>query len=395
MPELSDRVLRQQRLRLQRQLMSLALYALWGSMTISAALLGQITLPGYWLVIMAAGPLVTEGALSLTYVQHRNLRFRDPALTYTRCLIGMGWLFLFMWLLPAWRDALVAVMPIVVMFGIFQLNGRGISILAAIGFAGYTGIQLLDFFTARTDMTLAAIALRCGIAGGLLIWCAYFGNHVGALRARLSARNRELQDVVGEMTQLAERDHLTQAYNRRRIIDCLGQLREGALRYGRPFSVVIIDLDHFKKVNDRHGHLTGDSVLAGFASRVRSELRMLDELAPVPAAQRILGRYGGEEFIIILPHTEAVGAEQCAERIRLSTASHVFQRDLSITLSAGVATFTPDETIDSLLRRADQALYEAKHAGRNRVRIAVADQTAGGRGNDVVNLADYQGEGTA
>ena len=201
-----------------------------------------------------------------------------------------------------------------------------------------------------------------------------------------------VEDMVREVSHLAERDDLTQAFNRRSIIDTLGRLREGALRYGEPFSIVIVDLDFFKQVNDRFGHMVGDRVLADFSNRIRAELRLLDEIEPVVDDRR-LGRYGGEEFILILPRTRRGGARQCAERVRRVTAAHGFGSGISITVSAGVAEFSGTESIDTLLRRADMALYAAKAAGRNVVHaIAAAGSATRDASSDVVRLADYKNE---
>ena len=135
-------------------------------------------------------------------------------------------------------------------------------------------------------------------------------------------------------------------------------------RTGTPFSIAIFDLDHFKDVNDQFGHLAGDRILTAFAERARAEVRRLDRLDHHEGA---FGRYGGEEFIVILPHTSLPGALECAERIRKVTAEREFEDRFHITLSAGVAEYRIDEAIETTLRRADEALYAAKQAGRNRV----------------------------
>ncbi|MEM9171701.1 MAG: GGDEF domain-containing protein [Pseudomonadota bacterium] len=393
MGQITDRQARHQRLRLQRQWMSGAIYALWTVTAITACQMGFIDSPGNIICAIAMTALVVEAGFALSFVKDWNLRFVDPSLTLPRCIVAISWLILLSWFAPEWRDILIIAMPVIVMFGIFQLRPATIALLAGLALGGYAAVWIIDFGLGRTQLPAGAIGTRLSIAAGLMIWCVYFSNHVARLRSRLHARNHELEDVLGEMTQLAERDELTQAFNRRRIIDSLGRLREAAIRHADAFSVVIIDLDLFKRINDQFGHLTGDAVLSDFAQRVRSELRLLDELSPV-GGSRVLGRYGGEEFIVILPHTALDGAEDCAERIRRCTAAQTFQKELTVTISAGVAQFNRLESIDSLLRRADKALYAAKEAGRNCVRTAepysITDQA---RSVEVVALADYQSEG--
>ena len=135
------------------------------------------------------------------------------------------------------------------------------------------------------------------------------------------------------------------------------------MRSGHPCFVAIGDIDHFKKVNDTHGHAVGDEVLAACAHRFLDHLRPYD----------MVYRYGGEEFLVILFHCPRKGAFAFAERLRTSVAAHIFDRDhepLKITLSAGIATYPEDsdiEGVEGMITVADRRLYEAKRAGRNRV----------------------------
>ncbi|MEO0576504.1 MAG: GGDEF domain-containing protein [Pseudomonadota bacterium] len=386
---MSQNVRQDQRLRLKRFYMSAALYSMWAAMTIGAHFFQMISTPTLHLWITGLGVASTTLAFWVVLSTGYNLRFKDPSLTLFQCTIGLGWLMAFMMIVPEWRDLLISVFLIGLMFGIFQLQARQFMGLAVFAFVGYMGLTAYDLWTGSHLMTPTELIFRAVVVSCLLAWCAYFGNHVGALRARLTARNQSLQELLREVTLLAERDHLTQAYNRRSIIDNLGKLREAAIRYGECFSIVILDIDFFKQVNDRFGHLTGDEILAAVADRIRSELRMLDELSPV-VEPRMLGRYGGEEFILILPRTHLSGAEQCAERIRHSTVSHSFHNDMTISVSAGVAAFEAGESIDDLLRRADKGLYAAKANGRNCVHAIAADDNIKAMQSDVVSLADYQ-----
>src|SRR5690606_18314537 len=157
---------------------------------------------------------------------------------------------------------------------------------------------------------------------------------------------------------------LTGLLNRRVIMGALRKLKARADRTREPFSVCIIDLDNFKTVNDRYGHLTGDRVLADFSRAMSQELRAMDYLGRSDPA---LGRYGGEEFILLLPGADIAGARGCAERLRLCQEERSRAEGdgpPSCTLSAGIAQYAAGEDIESLLRRADQALYAAKHEGR-------------------------------
>ena len=137
---------------------------------------------------------------------------------------------------------------------------------------------------------------------------------------------------------------------------------QGARRYGREFAFLMLDLDHFKKVNDQHGHLMGDEVLRGVAARVRSAIRDFDAA----------GRYGGEEFLLVLENTSMHTAQQVAERVRRRVANgpiHFQKLSVEITVSQGVSEARPGDDSEALIQRADQALYQAKLSGRNCVAV--------------------------
>jgi two-component system, cell cycle response regulator len=169
---------------------------------------------------------------------------------------------------------------------------------------------------------------------------------------------------TAELRQLALTDSQTLAYNRRYLLPRLRQEMERALRHGEPLSLMLLDLDHFKHVNDRHGHAAGDAVLAAFADRVRGSVRAVD----------VMFRRGGEEFVLIMPTTDEHQALVVAERVRSRLAEEPLQARrgllLTQTVSIGVATWDGRETAESLEERADLAMYEAKHLGRNRVLVA-------------------------
>lgn len=167
-----------------------------------------------------------------------------------------------------------------------------------------------------------------------------------------------------EVQNLAITDHLTGLHNRRSLFE-LGKIEfSRAERLSRPISCLMLDLDHFKQINDTYGHPTGDKVLQGFARGCKESIREID----------LIGRYGGEELMILMPETEIEMATQVAERLRVSICENQMTVDdqvLNITVSIGIAT--KDENtleLDTLIARADQAMYIAKHRGRNRVAVS-------------------------
>jgi two-component system cell cycle response regulator len=171
-----------------------------------------------------------------------------------------------------------------------------------------------------------------------------------------------LRTSLSESVELAATDALTGLFNRRYLDAHLKTLAEQARSTGRPLSVLVTDIDHFKSVNDAYGHPAGDSVLREFAERLRRNTRGID----------LVCRMGGEEFIIVMPDTPPERALNVAERVCACIAAEPFRighaHALDVTASVGVATLEhPQESADTLFRRADQALYAAKRAGRNRV----------------------------
>jgi diguanylate cyclase len=190
--------------------------------------------------------------------------------------------------------------------------------------------------------------------------CMFLGIFSSSLKASLYQSGLKLKEAYKRIEELAELDELTGSFNRRCIMRMLDEEIARSARSGSSCSIALIDLDHFKRVNDNYGHPTGDEVLRTFAITMFANIRSVDRF----------GRYGGEEFLLVLPDMPYEGAMQAMDRLRAIVADldwSAFSPGLKVTLSAGVATLKPDETTDSFLARADSALYTAKAQGRNRI----------------------------
>jgi diguanylate cyclase (GGDEF)-like protein/PAS domain S-box-containing protein len=174
---------------------------------------------------------------------------------------------------------------------------------------------------------------------------------------KITLLNAELRHANAELERLATTDTLTGVWNRRYLAQILASEVGGAKRYDEPLALIMFDIDHFKRINDRHGHLTGDRILRELTQRVRSNLRAAD----------VLARWGGEEFLILVPHCTVQDAAKLAEKLRILVESEPFSGVGQVTCSFGVAGLQPDEPQDAWLKRVDDALYAAKSAGRNRV----------------------------
>jgi len=227
-----------------------------------------------------------------------------------------------------------------------------------------------------TSVELAAL-LRPGhpvhmeLVLGLTIFCGLVAWHMRAIARRvlegigLQLRNeslaRQLSSALQLVQQEAETDVLTGQPNRRALDELLRQQVRMAGMTGRAFSVLLLDIDHFKAINDTHGHGAGDDTLRAFAQRVREHLRQGDTCA----------RYGGEEFVVVLPGTTLPAALEVAERLRqgVAEASLISVPLVRATVSIGAAQYVAGESPDQLLARADAAVYAAKRGGRNQVRV--------------------------
>lgn len=197
------------------------------------------------------------------------------------------------------------------------------------------------------------------------------------LEVRLRAGRRivdlqeELMRAQEALREQAMRDWLTNCWNRRAIVETLEREVERAVREGRPLSLLMLDLDHFKQINDSRGHVAGDDALREVVRRIGTCMRSYDAL----------GRYGGEEFMVVLPGCDEVCAISHAERLRRVIADEPMLLDGKggrVTASFGASTGTPDQSynVDHLIRAADEALYEAKRSGRNRVVFQAPDPVA-------------------
>lgn len=194
---------------------------------------------------------------------------------------------------------------------------------------------------------------------------------------KLRDQNRDLREEQQSLQSQAFVDGLTGLYNHRYLREQLATEVARARRYDRALSVIFLDADHFKQINDNFGHDVGDTVLRAIARTLSSGIRGADigvRMSGTPFAVR----YGGEEFVLLLPETPLAGAVVVAERLRASIEAEglLVEQGQHVTVSAGVATSLPtDDPITAVLRRADAALYRAKRAGRNRVEVCESEAT--------------------
>ena len=238
-------------------------------------------------------------------------------------------------LLEPHYPALAWTYPVIIFF-YFILPQRTANIVAAamvFTISGVAWFVLEPAITARLFGTLLLTALLVNIFVGIIT------------------------DLYRQLQSQATTDPLTHAFNRRHMDEVLGEAVERHARGESAPSLVLIDIDHFKDVNDRFGHAAGDAVLCAVAETVRARARKVDRLF----------RSGGEEFVLYLPATGIEGAATVAEEVRRAVSAERLPDGNELTVSAGVSELQPEETVEAWLRRADTALYEAKRGGRDRV----------------------------
>ena len=231
------------------------------------------------------------------------------------------------------------------------------AVLTTASIVAVMGPATLWFMIGQDDPLLRAMA-----AGGLIyVAAAYRATRTLAFFLGRSLELSHQLAIAHEREQaLARTDELTGLKNRRAFYEAGDTALEWARRYGHPLSLVMLDIDHFKRINDSRGHAAGDSALRGLAEVLRSNMRASD----------VAGRLGGEEFALLLPQTALEEAAAYADRLRRTVAAHVVvyqHQEVCFTCSFGVAQMRPSDDLDALMGRADAALYAAKEEGRDRV----------------------------
>lgn len=381
--KLTSEDLGKQAIRFKRFLMALTTYTL---NIIAANLvlqlgLGKIAPTVWWLFVGSA--VVINLAFVLTFLNHWNLRFRDPSLTALQILVSASWGMILVYGLPEARPLILLFFVPAFSFGMLRLNTRQYVLVAGICLGEYAALLFWESVyrsTFRLEFELFLFVLFSAV----LLWLAFFGGMVSKIRRELKRKTVQLEHANELITRQNSTDDLTLVYNRRHAIRVLKHFLAIANRFEMPFSVALIDIDHFKQINDEHGHLVGDEVLKEFARRLADSLRETDVLLATTfhpdiqdedsdvELESFVARYGGEEFLILLPGVDKPHSLSALQRLREAIGVQAFYVPfpLVVRFSAGIAQYQPDETLENLLHRADEALYRAKNLGRDRVEFA-------------------------
>jgi len=308
--------------------------------------------PGAALAQIAALFLLVNLVLLAMFVSGLNTRFQDASLTALQVCVGVSMVAV---ILVLGREVQFVAAPfysVLFVFGMLKLNGRDLLAVAIYVVTSYSVSMLLRYQLYADALDLRVELVSAALVVASSVWFATAASYISNLRARLSA---SLQQIAA----LATHDALTGLSNRRQIDLDLEAAVNNARRHGAPLCVALVDVDHFKTVNDRFGHAIGDEVLMAMAGCLAGSLRAGDRL----------GRFGGEEFLLVLPSASMAQASSLVERLRsrLEALQLLPDGEPAVTASFGLAAWRGDESAADLVRRTDQALYRAKNAGRNRV----------------------------
>lgn len=363
------RAARHQRLRMQRFVIAVVNYGLISAISFYMVSSGDVMLTGWSMALVFGLVCLANAVFFGLFLSGRNKRYRDPSLTRPQLIVGFVFLITMSYFSRTLfaQDVYLISYVFFLFFGAFRFNSRELAHMALPVFVVLATIMIWRHAT--VGQALVDTAARVVIFGLLFGYATFFVGYIGRLRQHLSERNLELREAMRRIEDLAITDELTGAFNRRYIYQTLENERIRAERTGSSFSICMLDVDHFKTVNDAHGHVVGDAVLREIVRRIRRGIRSIDRLGS-PHERNTVGRFGGEEFVLVLPGQTESGAHMCAERVRNTIERQPMETEtghLSITLSAGFAEYRSGETIESLIKRADAALYQAKANGRNRV----------------------------
>lgn len=313
--------------------------------------------------VMPLAFLLSGGVATLCFLMTSQLRFNDHFhdhyLTLSQMAANILLQTAFLWLAPQIGYLFLCVIFMTFTFATLRMTmWQSISAwtLITLGLAClFLMTDLRIGFPATSFLERVATVLLVSSTIGLFGVIGFYGS---ALRHQLYQGKKALREAYDRIEELAEIDDLTGAFNRRSIMRKLSHDIARSARLKRACSVALIDLDWFKRINDTYGHPAGDEVLRTFSITAFANLREVDSF----------GRYGGEEFMLVLPETSQSEAVRILDRLRLIFAEidwSGLSPALTISLSAGVATWHPSETTEALLARADAALYSAKRSGRN------------------------------
>ena len=311
----------------------------------------------WWWALCTAGGLISVLVLIRS---GWSLRLQDPSMTQWQIRYALLCNAAAYVLLGQARGVTPVILSLVLMFGIFGMTARQLAANMAYALlvfaAALATVAMLD----EPGRSPALEAAHGAMIVLVLMGSTFIAIRLQHIRRRLTQQKHQLSQALERISHLATHDELTGLVNRRHMAELIRMELQRCERAGRPLVLAILDLDHFKSINDSEGHAVGDQVLQAFARTVQATVRNTD----------VLARWGGEEFVLMLYDSDAASTLGLLERVRAKVQAMELSfdgRSVRVTVSMGVALSRPGEPLERLLERADVALYEAKSQGRNRV----------------------------
>ncbi|AJD47596.1 diguanylate cyclase [Isoalcanivorax pacificus W11-5] len=321
---------------------------------------GYMVANGPTLAMLLGGIWAGNLLLTLLVFSGRFRRRRDPSLSLPWNLWLTTSMMTSAYFMDEFRISIAMLFFAAMLLASFRQSLPGLLIMSIGAVSGYLLVLVLVWHNRSVQMNLTLEMLQWLIFCMASVSFVITGVGINALRTNLTAKNRQLGDALMKVREMAIRDELTGLFNRRHIMEVLTQQQALAESGEYRFAVCFVDLDHFKRINDRFGHAAGDEVLRRFAEIARASLREAD----------YTGRLGGEEFVLVLTQSDLDGAAQVAERLRVALAGEDFSAldpALSASVSIGIAAYRVGEELNETLARADRCLYQAKTRGRDQV----------------------------
>jgi diguanylate cyclase (GGDEF)-like protein len=358
-PQVTDWLLgtdERQRIRLRRTLVASGVYLLaaLGQGWVAAHGLAQPLQAHALMLFLAPGLL----GFYLLIRSGWNLRFADPALTMPQMVFAIVAMAAAYVINPPVRGMLLMLVALVLMFAAFTLSPKASRLLGWFAVIVLGLVMLVGASLAPQTFDPTVESIHFVFAAVVLPVISMLAGDLSAMRSRLKVQKTELQSALARIHRLATRDDLTGLVNRRHMEELAMLEQRRAMRSGSQPCLCLVDIDHFKRVNDQHGHAAGDEVLRLFARLASASMRETD----------VLARWGGEEFLVLLPDTRPEEARAGFERLRRVLSRDEAWGDLlhmRVSFSAGLTGWRPGEPLRDALVRADHALYEAKASGRD------------------------------
>jgi len=347
-----------QRLRLKRNLMAAAVYAFsllaqWRMVHLGQA---DATAAGGLAVLV----IIVVGGFYVAIRSGITLGLRDPALTMPQILFAILALALAYLINPVVRGMLLMVVALVLVFGAFTLKPQHCRNLGVVAVAVFGATMAFGVRADAAHFPLDIEIMHFVFAAAVLPTLSLLAGQLSQMRIDLQQQKHDLREALSRLKQIASHDELTGLPNRRHVQEWIGHELARSSRAGKPLCLAILDLDHFKRINDTLGHATGDEVLRTFARQATLMLRDAD----------VLARWGGEEFLLVMPDTSLSEALVALERLRRHMAEPANWgacAHAAVTFSAGLTQRDALQTLLQTVQRADAALYEAKRSGRDRI----------------------------